>query len=106
MCRGHGRLPEVISEAVGDVHGTVARSHRYPVPQAILAPVLLRRTKTSKLSDGQPIVALPPREQELVQQDFTPVRKGVKTPCIRSTVGDIQSYFCLLLPMLLAPSSG
>jgi SNF2 family DNA or RNA helicase len=44
----------------------------YKLLQAVLQPMLLRRTKTSKLH-GEPIVNLPPREQELVQQDFSKV---------------------------------
>ena len=37
----------------------------------LLQPVLLRRTKSSTI-DGEPVVRLPPREQQLVCKAFSP----------------------------------
>ncbi|GAX83731.1 hypothetical protein CEUSTIGMA_g11156.t1 [Chlamydomonas eustigma] len=42
----------------------------YKLLQAILQPVLLRRTKASKLN-GEPIINIPPRELELAQPQFS-----------------------------------
>ena len=36
----------------------------------VVQPVLLRRTKTSTI-DGEPVVKLPPREQQLVRKAFS-----------------------------------
>ena len=41
-----------------------------PWIQYALQPVLLRRTKTSKI-DGEPVVILPPRQQQLIRKSFS-----------------------------------
>lgn len=47
--------------------------------QAILQPVLLRRTKNSTL-DGEPLLQLPPKEIEIVKLQFTKEEKDVSGP--------------------------
>ncbi|KAF5843373.1 P-loop containing nucleoside triphosphate hydrolase protein [Dunaliella salina] len=42
----------------------------YKILSIVLQAILLRRTKSTKLGD-EPIVNLPPREQELIQPEFT-----------------------------------
>jgi len=44
--------------------------------QAILKPLLLRRTKNSTL-EGEPILQLPPKEIEIVTLKFTPEEREV-----------------------------
>ncbi|RPD76809.1 hypothetical protein L226DRAFT_459891 [Lentinus tigrinus ALCF2SS1-7] len=39
--------------------------------RAVLAPLLLRRTKDAKLDNGQPILQLPPKHIELVEVEFS-----------------------------------
>lgn len=46
--------------------------------QAILAPLLLRRTKNSTL-EGEPILKLPPKEIQLVKLDFSVDEREVST---------------------------
>ncbi|CAM9686210.1 unnamed protein product [Ascophyllum nodosum] len=43
--------------------------------KTVLAPILLRRTKTTLDSRGRPIVELPPKEVEIVRMNFSPVEK-------------------------------
>ncbi|KAF9040113.1 SNF2 family N-terminal domain-containing protein [Panaeolus papilionaceus] len=44
--------------------------------QAILKPLLLRRTKNSKLN-GEPLLKLPPKEIDIVQLQFTPDEREI-----------------------------
>lgn len=43
--------------------------------QAVLRPILLRRTKDMRDVDGKPIVALPPRHVTVVKLDFSPAER-------------------------------
>lgn len=46
--------------------------------QAILKPILLRRTKDSTI-EGKPILELPPKEIELVQLQFSEEERDVSS---------------------------
>lgn len=46
--------------------------------QSILKPILLRRTKDSKL-EGKPLLTLPPKDIELVMLQFSPEERQVRS---------------------------
>jgi SNF2 family DNA or RNA helicase len=77
--------------------------------QAILKPVVLRRTKTS-LIDGQPIVKLPPRIVKLKQAEFSLEERSFYTKLeaesraqfqVYAAAGTVQSNYVNILWMLL-----
>ena len=75
---------------VHDVCAPMAQAAGVEMLRAILAPILLRRTKAS-LIDGQPIVALPPRHGTLWRYQLVgkPWLPSLGAECARG--GDCRS---------------
>ena len=60
--------------------------------QAILQPLLLRRTKNAKLEDGRPILDLPKKDIELVLHRMARLKEGHGTlaPGVRALCDPIR----------------
>ncbi|KAI4522550.1 hypothetical protein K525DRAFT_255497 [Schizophyllum commune Loenen D] len=59
--------------------------------QAILKPLIMRRTKDSML-EGQPILRLPPKDIELVKMEFTPDERQIYDDIEQQTQVRINKY--------------
>ncbi|KAF8824539.1 hypothetical protein HHX47_DHR8000079 [Lentinula edodes] len=82
--------------------------------QAILAPLLLRRTKNSTL-EGEPILKLPPKEIKLVKLDFSvDEREIIRQFLLRARANELLEYddeapdtaSCPVCEEILVPAKG
>ncbi|GAA6039077.1 hypothetical protein JCM8097_005308 [Rhodosporidiobolus ruineniae] len=62
------------------------------VIQVILESILLRREKSMKDKDGQPIVPLPPKHVQLVSLDFSPDERAIYSALFRNAKSKFLGY--------------
>lgn len=62
------------------------------VVQTVLEPLILRRTKNMKDSDGNPIVSLPPKHVDIVELDFSEEERAIYRSLYTRAKMRFQSY--------------
>ncbi len=88
------------------IHDAVLPTLQYVHNDCVLMqPVLLRRTKTSTI-DGEPVVKLPPREQQLVRKAFSASEQRfydqVQEESMQKLKVKSSAAACILLLLLLS----